>query len=318
MARQIVPRSLSPLTADPSAQPSPIAGRKRKRPKGILSVACLPCQKRKIKMVPLTQPSQCDGARPACHQCASKKAEADCAYDVPEGQSRTDALKSHTSELQTRVSTSVSLLWALKMAPPDEAARILERIKSSPDPSHVLDQPAGLDLLDSTPTSEPQDPTFQPPPPSSSGTSVDTLHPSNQHRLLSSVFALLRSPATREAFRVFHQCTGLLFLVFTKAQGGAALQEVQDNDDAAISKASICEVCAMAALGAQYSQGRISSENGHYFYNVARQYLDDAIAADPLRAMKACALLAMYNILKKASVSLVYVGMPPLSHEYIS
>ncbi|KAL1621515.1 hypothetical protein SLS54_005536 [Diplodia seriata] len=246
-----------------------------------------------------------------------RKAEIDCAYDVPEGQTRTAALKSHTAQLQTRVSTSVSLLWALKMAPPDEAARILERIKSSPDPSHVLDQPAGLDLLDSTPTSAPQDPTLQPPPPSPSSTSVDTLHPSNQHRLLSSVFALLRSPATREAFRLFLQCTGLLFHVFTKAQGGAALQEVQDNDDAAISKASICEVCAMAALGSQYSQGRISSETGHYFYNVARQYLDDAIAADPLRAMKACALLAMYNILKKASVSLVYVGMHPLSHEYI-
>lgn len=313
MARPLLPHSTSPPTADALAQAEPAATQKHKRPKGVLAVACQACQKRKIKVSPppsrtvrpLTRHSQCDGARPACRPCASKKV---CIYDVPEGQTRIAALKSHAAQLQTRLSTSINLIRTLKTTPPDEAARILERIRSSPDPSHLLDQP-NHDSTSST--SAPQNPTS---PLSNHSPSVDTLHPSNEHRLSSSAFALLRSPATIEAFRFLLQCTGLLFHVFTRAQGEALLQEVQGNDDTAVSETSMCEACAMAALGFQYSQGETGFETGQYLYNVARQYLDDAIAADPLRAMKVCVLLAMYNIVKKSSVALVYVGMLPLSH----
>lgn len=37
--------------------------------------------------------------------------------------------------------------------------------------------------------------------------------------------------------------------------------------------------------------------------------LDSAIEANPLRAMKMCALLAMYNVVVKGSVALAYVGL---------
>lgn len=71
----------------------------------------------------------------------------------------------------------------------------------------------------------------------------------------------------------------------------------------------MCEVCASAAVGSQYSHGKVSAQAGHQFYNIARHLLDDAIQVDPLRGMKVCALLAMYNIVIKGSVALAFIGM---------
>ncbi|KAK0654018.1 Nitrogen assimilation transcription factor nit-4 [Lasiodiplodia hormozganensis] len=301
MARQLLPHSTAPPTLDPPAAPA--SGQKRKRPNGILAVACLACQKRKQK---------CDGARPACRSCASKKIA--CFYDVPEGQTRLAALKSNNAQLQSRVWASGNLLWALKTSPPNDVAQILERIRSSDDPSLILDdfdlEPGALKPPPSRAASAPTSPLHFSSEPAYyplESISIDNLYPSNEHCLSASVLALLRSPANREALHLFLQCTGLLFHVFSKTQADSVLEEVLSNTDTAIAKTSLCEVCAMAAVAAQYLQGSTAPGTGHHFYNVARQYLDDAIAVDPLRAMKSCALLAMYNIVTKASVALAYV-----------
>lgn len=325
MARQLLPHSTAPPTVDPPAAPT--SGQKRKRPNGILAVACLACQKRKQKVFPppdlssqassqLMRPSQCDGARPACRSCASKKIA--CVYDVPEGQTRLAALKSSNAQLQSRVWASGNLLWALKTSPPNDVAQILERIRSSDDPSLILDdfdlEPGALKPPPSRAASAPTSPLHCSSEPAHYSISIDNLYPSNEHCLSASVLALLGSPANRKALQLFLQCTGLLFHVFSKTQADAVLEEVLNNAETAIAKTSLCEVCAMAAVAAQYLQGNTAPSTGHHFYNVARQYLDDAIVADPLRAMKSCALLAMYNIVTKASVALAFVGMPPLSH----
>lgn len=332
MARQLLPHSTAPPTLDPPAAPA--SGQKRKRPNGILAVACLACQKRKQKVFPppdpssqassqLTPHSQCDGARPACRSCASKKIA--CFYDVPEGQTRLAALKSNNAQLQSRVWASGNLLWALKTSPPNDVAQILERIRSSDDPSLILDdfdlEPGALKPPPSRAASAPTSPLHFSSEPAYyplESISIDNLYPSNEHCLSASVLALLRSPANREALQLFLQCTGLLFHVFSKTQADSVLEEVLSNTGTAIAKTSLCEVCAMAAVAAQYLQGSTAPGTGHHFYNVARQYLDDAIAVDPLRAMKSCALLAMYNIVTKASVALAYVGMRSPSHYDIS
>ena len=57
-----------------------------------LQVACAQCRRRKAR---------CDGGRPACASCHSKKE--DCVYETQEGESRTAALRRENEALQNRV-----------------------------------------------------------------------------------------------------------------------------------------------------------------------------------------------------------------------
>ncbi|KAE9973306.1 hypothetical protein BLS_003645 [Venturia inaequalis] len=62
---------------------SKAAGKSLKRAK-VTAVACQPCQKRK---------SKCDGQRPICSACNTKRTETDCHYDSAGDQRRTTSLK---------------------------------------------------------------------------------------------------------------------------------------------------------------------------------------------------------------------------------
>ncbi|KAH7061420.1 hypothetical protein B0J12DRAFT_294425 [Macrophomina phaseolina] len=313
MSRPLVPLEAASSTEDTTTVRAPSNAQKRKRPNGILAVACLACQKRKTK---------CDGGRPSCRTCSSKKAT--CVYDAPEGQTRIAALKIRNSDLQDRLTSSVNLLWSLKTLPAEEAAQILERIRSSNDPSAVLDsfssgstgskRPRSPDSSISPATSDHRTP--QPPPAKRSNRRISIsetdIRPADLFPNSSRdppAYTLLRSPACRDAFQYFIKCTGVLFHIFTKEQGDRAFDDIMCNAESAVSKLSMCEVCASAAVGSQYSQGKVPAHVGHQFYDVARHLLDDAIQLDPLRGMKICALLAMYNIVIKGSVAFAYIEM---------
>lgn len=129
----------------------------------------------------------------------------------------------------------------------------------------------------------------------------------------------------RNAINMFFLCTGSLFHVFSRDEVDVILDELGDfqpedafvdvltKDPSLQHNARIAEVCGMAAVGILYL--RISDEHpvppaelAEYFYIITRRKLDSAIRASPLRAMKVCALLAMYNIVLKGSVALAYVG----------
>ncbi|KAF2800112.1 hypothetical protein K505DRAFT_320727 [Melanomma pulvis-pyrius CBS 109.77] len=133
----------------------------------------------------------------------------------------------------------------------------------------------------------------------------------------------------RNAVSMFFNATGLLFHVFTKDQADyiqhELLNEFRFPSDTPFTtiigniislkdKADLAELCGMAAVGLLYL--RLGDKDqappvglSDYFYSTARQMLDSAIEADPLRAMKMCALLAMYNIVVKGSVALAYVEL---------
>lgn len=218
----------------------------------------------------------------------------------------------------------MNLLWSLKTLPPDEAADILERIRSSDDPSAVLDSftpdsrgskrprspEARVSPASSGPSSSQTPPAKRPsygiPTPESEIRPSDLFQASSRE---SAAFSLLKSPVCRDAVQYFIKCTGILFHIFTKDQGDRAFDEMLRGAESTVPRISMCEVCASAAVGSQYSHGKVSAQAGHQFYNIARHLLDDAIQVDPLRGMKVCALLAMYNIVIKGSVALAFIGM---------
>ncbi|KAF2708779.1 hypothetical protein K504DRAFT_288900 [Pleomassaria siparia CBS 279.74] len=134
--------------------------------------------------------------------------------------------------------------------------------------------------------------------------------------------------SVKGALEMFLNATGLLFHVLSKEQADTIqsdlLDESEYTDDTPFTtilnhcknlqqKARLAELSGMAAVGLCYlgSFRKSAPPRGlsDYFYSITKQNLDNSIEADPLRAMKVCALLAMYNIIVKGSVAIAYVEL---------
>jgi hypothetical protein len=115
---------------------------------------------------------------------------------------------------------------------------------------------------------------------------------------------------TQQAINAFFSCSGKLFHVFTREQVLEIYDIVFDAQAAMTGskKAAVGSLMAVASVGAQYLPEEFSPQVASRFYNIARQYFEDVIEHQPLTAIKVCALLAQYNILDKALISLAYIG----------
>ncbi len=126
----------------------------------------------------------------------------------------------------------------------------------------------------------------------------------------SSVFDYIHSQQSNfeKAADTLLKVSGLVFRVYSPEQQRDILQHVYHDSERTSSKAAICELCSLAAVGTQFSGGEIPPDNGDIMYSMAKQFLDDVIAVSPLRALKVVTLLAVYNMLNHATVSLAYIG----------
>ncbi|KAK3685246.1 hypothetical protein B0T22DRAFT_381754 [Podospora appendiculata] len=115
---------------------------------------------------------------------------------------------------------------------------------------------------------------------------------------------------TRAAIQSFFSSSGKLFHVFTQPQVEQAYKSVfggLDGRPNVSQKAAICCLCAVAAVGIQYNAGDFVKGAEEIFYEVAQHFFASAVEERPLEAIKICTLLAMYNIMNKATASLAYV-----------
>jgi len=126
---------------------------------------------------------------------------------------------------------------------------------------------------------------------------------------------------------MFFGCVGALFYIMNqddvqisiaamKASGNGhiPLGDVLTNGSNIQLRTYAAELAGMAAIGVVHSQladpeTAPPPELADYFYAVAKHGLDSAISFSPLRAMKICSLLGMYNIVVKATVALAYIGL---------
>jgi len=113
----------------------------------------------------------------------------------------------------------------------------------------------------------------------------------------------------QQAVDLFFSCSGKLFHISSQEQVAVYLNDSVDptTPDEKI-KAGLACLMGVAAVGAQYGSGVMSREVEHNFYDIARHYLESVIEHRPLDSIKVCTLLAQYNILRKATISLAYVG----------
>jgi hypothetical protein len=121
----------------------------------------------------------------------------------------------------------------------------------------------------------------------------------------------------------FLNCVGALFYIVNKEEAEANIRSISHvsmplGDIVAKMKDSrmttvAAELAGMASVGVVHAQlgdpaGAPPLELADYFYAVAKLGLDVAVEYSPLRAIKICALIAMYNIMVHATVALAYLG----------
>ena len=116
--------------------------------------------------------------------------------------------------------------------------------------------------------------------------------------------------ATRGAIQSFYSSAGKLFHVFTKQQTEQFYKMVfgPDGRPNISQKVAICCLSAVAAVGIQYNPGDFDPGSECVFYDVARHYFVDVVEERPLDAIKVCCMLAMFNVMDKATVAIAYLG----------
>ncbi|KAK3335069.1 hypothetical protein B0H65DRAFT_512686 [Neurospora tetraspora] len=162
----ILPHAVAPgfVAAGNTGLPIPVQGPQRiesivlPRRKRSVVQACRDCRKTKAK---------CGGQRPKCNNCKAKGRQ--CGYDGEEGQSRYKAMKSRLALLE-------KTMQQLRKATPEQAVRLIEELKQTPDESFT--PMAAMDEDENTPTGTP--PTTVMAPAGNTSTNA-TGRPSLQH-----------------------------------------------------------------------------------------------------------------------------------------
>lgn len=234
-------------------------------------------------------------------------------------------MKRKHEALQRDLGGTLDLLWHIQHASATDAKSIFDRIRRGDDPATVVSSLNNVTELgrqsvalpsaggpDSTVVagSSAREQTSAPPGPHQDPWSTSSLSMAlPDFSDPAPLAAALRSQSNvfKHAFSVFFECTAAIFHVYTQ-------EEVNDLLDMALSAqgtvslSTLCEACAIAAVGSRYSRSEIAPELGNYYFSFAKQLLDECIEKAPLRAMKVCALLAMCNLVNKATVAFAYIG----------
>jgi hypothetical protein len=134
--------------------------------------------------------------------------------------------------------------------------------------------------------------------------------PKEQMERLSWNIEVPAAPATRAAVDNFFGCAGTLLHVFTREQAESFHDEAFSGTSQTPSwKASVCCLCAIAAIGKVYHHDPDASGGAKRYYDVAKGLFEDLVEIRSLDAIKVCTLLALFNIFDKATLAVVHVGM---------
>jgi len=123
-------------------------------------------------------------------------------------------------------------------------------------------------------------------------------------------FFLPSAQSTWAGVQSFYSSSGKLFHVFSESQVQDYHKSVYgfDGKPNRSQKVAICCLCIVAAIGVQYNPGDFEKGSDGALYEVAHHLFASVVEESPLEAIKVCTLLAMFNVMNKATVALAYVG----------
>ncbi|KAI8652205.1 hypothetical protein NCS57_01283500 [Fusarium keratoplasticum] len=294
--------------------------------------ACRNCRQNKVK---------CDGRRPQCGTCTSRLRS--CRYESKANMPRRAALKTRLDALEKLFSTLQAkptkdanlLLQQIRSSDDIDSLLDLEDETSPPSLNGSSNTSSAVSSL-SSPTagtiSEEQSvrssPSLGQNTNSCSLQEADVSDETSQKINLStpaptqkklsidvsrSLVSLVIPSAvtTQAAVDSFFSSSGRIFHVFSREQVLCYHKDVFTNDSCTMAnqKTAICCLAAVAAVGVQYNGDDFDVGTDSVFYDVARHFFENLVEEQPLDAIKACTMLAMYNMMNKATVSLAYLDI---------
>ncbi|CAK7270627.1 hypothetical protein SEPCBS57363_004198 [Sporothrix epigloea] len=302
-----------------------------KLPKRIRSVAqaCQICRQMKAK---------CDGGRPRCSHCIDR--DRPCGYEGEAGQSRQAAMRA-------RLAAFESVFASLRTADPAKTARLLQRLRTIDDPLSILreendDSPSSSGSNTSTFSSafaaatsadtQQKSPTTSPrvsPGLAACGMSSTDDDRNASPRQTVALLLNIESPpiiapvainlvfpdflTTTRAVSEFYDHHGSLYHVFSRNEtksfldtvfGGPALGAVNSDEK----KLAISCLAAIVAVGMRISSRNFDDFTSNAVYCIAKQYFDLSLSRSPFLAIKIAALLAMYNLMSRKSMALIWIN----------
>ncbi|KAH8643551.1 hypothetical protein IG631_01014 [Alternaria alternata] len=332
-------RDLTPRPQDvPAVAPGNSRAGSVNRTPSRVAAACITCRARRTK---------CDSERPACRSCVER--EITCGYDPPTGTLLAQAQKRKIEELETDRSSLYEVLWYLQTASPSKATALLRHMRAAQGEdlgvifrNFEMNRPSSSMSAAAPETDASKGYASSVINDSSSSVMLSMPevmdHPNfsvAQKKQFNMMAITLLAPNQQDAFvdkingplDMFFGCVGALFYIMNKddvqisiaamkasGNGHIPLGDVLTNGSNIQLRTYAAELAGMAAIGVVHSQladpeTAPPPELADYFYAVAKHGLDSAISFSPLRAMKICSLLGMYNIVVKATVALAYIGM---------
>ena len=96
----------------------------------------------------------------------------------------------------------------------------------------------------------------------------------------------------------YFNCSYTLFHIYEKREMNDILNRVYRPQEP-IDKATLCELCALTAIGSHYDATQFDVQVMENLYHTAATYLPDCIEAHFLRGMRVVLCLSMYSFMTK-------------------
>jgi hypothetical protein len=236
--------------------------------------------------------------------------------------------------MKARLDHLEALFKQLKEATAPKAQRLFQRLRSNVEVQNLLenlDDDAGEDVEvddeDPTPpiaqqkqilsdlaaekptvSSDERQQVTTPPTSGPVRLSTSQIIEPTQHLTLS--IDIPNATITQAAIDNFFNCAGNLLHVFSREQAKQFHQHVfESRNRDAHWRASVCCLCALAAIGKAYDQSPNASGSSRRYYEISKSLFEDLIEVRSLDGTKVCSLLALFNIFDKATLAIIHVGM---------
>ncbi|KAF5678703.1 NirA-like nitrate assimilation regulatory protein [Fusarium heterosporum] len=261
--------------------------------------ACQPCKLKKVR---------CDGIRPECNVCHQRGRN--CVYPVEI--SKVEGLVKRQKALQENVESFVTLYQHLQDKPSSEANALFERIRNG------LGIDAALEFVKAKDNSSAL--AFRDPP-SARVEWSQQIHDCNllfESELLPTEISDVAVQALRDGVDCYFSYLGTMFPIYSRPEVDSIIDtflSTQSSSQGSSSEQSVDrkvaygELLAVCALGFQYDRQTLPNGNSSIctpFYHKARLFLDHVVEKEPLRAMRMCCCLGIYNVIAKSSLAVSY------------
>jgi hypothetical protein len=231
----------------------------------------------------------------------------------PAEATRGEDLVKNQEVLRKNVESFASLYRYLQDRPYNEANRLFERIRDG------LSIEAALEFIKaegSSSTLAYRD------PPSTRVEWTPQLHDCKLHfeNDLSIEASDVLVQALRHGVDCYHSYLGTMFPIYTKPEvdmiittslASEPADQEAASDQLVHKKIAYGELLAICAVGFQYDRQTLPNGNGTIsmqFFKKANLFIDYAVEKAPLRAMRICCCLGIYNVIAKSSLVISYTG----------